>query len=150
MEKALILLLLVWLLRRRQKNWSLAGRRRRYKTRPVFRKRAELGEMRLIRAIYDEDGEMFRTCFRVQSHQFDYILSRIGSTISKRHSNWTDSIDVKQWLAITLRYTNHSKNITLKYYPNIIQSSGKRVGLCQSIVQLCAGDRQSVQSKRWP
>lgn len=102
MEKAIVLLLLAWLLRRRHRSRAV-GSRRKYKTRPVFRKRAEFGEMRLIREVYEKDGEIFRRCFRVQSHEFDYILSRIGSTISKCHDSWRDSIDARQRLAITLR-----------------------------------------------
>src|ERR1043165_8693177 len=103
MGKVLILLLLVWLLRSRQKNRSHSRQTPQVQNQTSVHKTSQIGEMRLIRAIYNEDGEMFRICFHVQSHQFDYILSRIGSTINKRQSNWTDSIDAKQRLAITLR-----------------------------------------------
>ena len=96
-----MLLVLLWVLRR-QKN--ITTRKRRYKTRPVFRHRRDgLGEMTLINQVYSNDSEMFYKCFRMSTTQFDYLLSRLAPAIARGRQRWIDSIGARQRLAMTLR-----------------------------------------------
>lgn len=115
MENTVVLLLLVWLLRRRKRRREIK-RHRKYKTRPVFQRRSELGEMRLMREVYERDNEIFKKCFRMEAHKFDYILSRIGASISKSHDSWIDSICARQRLAITLRYERVYLKIQIRIF----------------------------------
>ena len=95
------MLLLVWLWIRQMKKTN--RRMRRFKTRPVFRKRKALGEMHLFSEFYMHDSEIFHKSFRMTTEQFDRLLSMLHMTISKRRQNAADSISSRQRLAMTLR-----------------------------------------------
>ena len=102
MDTIMTLLILLWLIRRRNQN--LEKRQiRSYKTRPVFRKRHIYGEMNLMREVYIHDLQLFYKSFRMNSHQFDYLLLHIGPQTSTKLQT-KDSIDARQRLAMTLRY----------------------------------------------
>jgi len=79
------------------------NRIRRYKIRPVFRNREQFGEMTLINEVYQKDEQLFRECFRMTTKQFDYLVSRVGTSIARSRHSWKDSINVRQRLAMTLR-----------------------------------------------
>lgn len=77
------MLLLVWLWIRQMKTTN--RRMRRFKTRPVFRKRKALGEMHLFSEFYMHDSEIFHKSFRMTTEQFDRLLSMCCPSTGIRH-----------------------------------------------------------------
>jgi len=78
--------LLLLLLRRKIR------RRNKQKHRLFFRKRLELGEMKLFQEMHDNDRKSFIKSFRVNPDQFDYILSLISERIAKDSTGTCDGI----------------------------------------------------------
>ena len=66
-----LLLLLKKILQRKK-------RKRRFWVKDIFRRRAEFGEYRLFSELYNWDHKSFKSCFRLSSNQFDYILRVIN------------------------------------------------------------------------
>lgn len=99
----ILLSLLYLLLNKKGRKSAILGRRRKYKTRPVFRNRCIKGEMIMFNELYIKDEDMFRRSFRMTTKQFDYLLDALNLLISRKRTHWKDSISARQRLAMTLR-----------------------------------------------
>lgn len=77
-------------------------RRRRWWTRPVFLRREQLGEFKLVREMSYSDPELFHQSFRMSPIIFQELLSAIRDRI-EHFSNRTP-ISPAERLAITLRF----------------------------------------------
>jgi hypothetical protein len=98
------MLILLWIMRRRRNaSTNVCHKSRRFKTRPVFRRRNILGEMVLINEIHVNDAHLFHKYFRMTAVKFDDLLARVGPTISGERERWSDCIGARQKLAMTLR-----------------------------------------------
>ncbi|XP_043217774.1 protein ALP1-like [Amphibalanus amphitrite] len=81
--------------KRRHKSWVADVNRRR-------RARGEF--FNLVQELRTNDPERHRTYFRMTRDTFDLLLSKIGPTIARKHTNFRELIDPAQRLAVTLRY----------------------------------------------
>lgn len=89
------------LLKRKQKN----RRRKRIWTRTwILRRESEDITRKLISELRSEDPQAFKEMFRMTGDQFDFILEKIRSIISKKDTNMRKAISSETRLMITLKY----------------------------------------------
>ena len=96
-----IFLLILCLRRRRERRCRYL---KRFRTRPIFLKREQLGEyFNLVQELRSGDHEGFFNYFRMSPEQFDYLHEKIRPFITKS-SLKRDSICSEERLSVTIRY----------------------------------------------
>ena len=96
-----IFLLILCLRRRRERRCRYL---KRFRTRPIFQKREQLGEyFNLVQELRSGDHEGFFNYFRMSPEQFDYLHEKIRPFITKS-SLKLDSICSEERLSVTIRY----------------------------------------------
>ena len=96
-----IFLLILCLRRRRERRCRYL---KRFRTRPIFQKREQLGEyFNLVQELRSGDHEGFFNYFRMSPEQFDYLHEKIRPFITKS-SLKRDSICSEERLSVTIRY----------------------------------------------
>ncbi|GFY44981.1 DDE Tnp4 domain-containing protein [Trichonephila inaurata madagascariensis] len=78
--------------------------KKRWWVRTIFQKRRSRGASILIEEMRLSDTESYFNFFRMSSQLFDNLLSIVGPVIAKKDTNYRDSIQPKDRLALTLRY----------------------------------------------
>ncbi|GFY69342.1 hypothetical protein TNIN_322881 [Trichonephila inaurata madagascariensis] len=84
--------------------------KKRWWVRPIFQKRRSRGASILIEEMRLSDTESYFNFFRMSPQLFDNLLSIVGPVIAKKDTNYRDSIQPKDRLALTLRYVKVSSN----------------------------------------
>ncbi|KAF2883614.1 hypothetical protein ILUMI_22548 [Ignelater luminosus] len=79
------------------------NKRKRKWVHDVNLKRKEFGEVNHLMKHLREDEDKFKRYFRMNSTQFDNILSLIKADIEKKNLNYKESISEEQRLALCLR-----------------------------------------------
>ena len=94
--------------------WSAAAillLRRRQRKKPriwvhdINKKRKQLGEYHRLVMELALDQQRFKRCFRLDADQMEYLLTMVGPKIIKQETNFRESIQPRQRLAVTLRYS---------------------------------------------
>ncbi|KAF2890537.1 hypothetical protein ILUMI_15636 [Ignelater luminosus] len=92
------------------KSFFFTNKRKRKWVHDENLKRKEFGEFNHLIKHVREDNDKFKGYIRMNSTQFDNVLSLIKDNIEKKNLNYRESISEEQRLALRLRYTKIKKH----------------------------------------
>lgn len=97
-----VLLLALLYIRRKKNKRNIP--KRRFWVHPILQLKQQQGDWHnLVREMQLQNDETYFNYMRLTPKMFDYLLSRVGSLITKQETNWRVSIPPTARLSMTLR-----------------------------------------------
>ncbi|XP_025159509.1 uncharacterized protein LOC112589650 [Harpegnathos saltator] len=98
-----ILLLCLLYIRHRKRKEMIT--KRKYWVHPIFKLKQQQGDWHnLVREMILQDDDTYFTYMRMTPSMFEYLLSKVGPTITKMETHWRKPISPAARLSMTIRY----------------------------------------------
>jgi len=104
-ERRVLLLALLYI--RNQRKKKNVQKKRRYWVHPILCRKQQQGDWHnLICEMILQDDETYFNYMRMTPNMFEYLLSKVGPSITKMETNMRKPIPAAARLAMTIRYKN--------------------------------------------